>query len=66
MKIKINNAPDYAHKYRYWVVRKVDKEFWFFGSWNDLNTARAICKTVGNGRLYVPGMKKCLNSKDSI
>lgn len=62
----INNVPAYAEQYKYWVVRDCGKDgLWFWGSYRSVNTARAICKTIGNGRLYIPGMKHTI-SKDSI
>ena len=35
----INNLPAYAKEYKYIVVRKIDKELWFWGAWNDMDKA---------------------------
>jgi hypothetical protein len=35
----INNLPAYAKEYKYIVVRKIDKELWFWGAWNNMDEA---------------------------
>lgn len=29
----VNNIPEYAYEYKWWVVTKVDGEYWFFGAY---------------------------------
>ena len=31
----INNVPEYAKEYKYWVVRYVDGEAWFWGAYHE-------------------------------
>ena len=35
----VNNIPDYADKYRYWVVNEVEGDIWFYAAYNDLRQA---------------------------
>lgn len=53
--MKINNVPAYAKQYKYWVVRDCGKDYglFFYGAYKSLKTVRAICKTVGNGKIYI-------------
>jgi hypothetical protein len=37
--LKINNLPDYAILYKYWVVRYVEGEYWFWGAYDDVSRA---------------------------
>ena len=52
--MNINNVPSYAKSYKYWVVRDCGKDgLWFYGSWSNFKTAKAIRKTIANGKIYV-------------
>lgn len=54
MKVKnVNNVPNYAHDYRYWVVRAVEGELWFWGAWNDENRANEVAAELFNGAIVV-------------
>lgn len=46
-KVKVNNVPDYAKGSNYWVTRICDGEFWFYGAWDDLESADHIAKIIG-------------------
>ena len=37
--LKINNLPDYAILYKYWVVRYIEGEYWFWGAYDDVSRA---------------------------
>ena len=50
---KVNNVPQYAHNYRYWVVRAVEGELWFWGAWNDENRANEVAAELLNGAIVV-------------
>lgn len=43
----IYNMPDYAKGYKYIVARRVDGDLWFWGAWNDRNTANAVALDIG-------------------
>ena len=47
--MKVNNIPDYAHEYAYTVVRMIDGEAWYYGSWRDIEcAARAAYEVEGH------------------
>lgn len=46
--MKVNNVESYAVNARYWVVRVVDGEAWFYDGFNSLNDAKA-CASECNG-----------------
>ena len=39
--IRVNNTESNAYNYEWMVVRMVDNEFWYYGSWRDVNKAAA-------------------------
>lgn len=43
----INNLPEYARRYNYIVVKKVDNELWFYGAWNSANDADNAAEEIG-------------------
>ena len=43
----INNLPTYATDYRYIVARRIDGELWFYGAWDDANTANKVALEIG-------------------
>ena len=46
-KVEVKNVPDYARSYPFWVCRKDEKgTYWFYGAWNDTETADHIAKIV--------------------
>lgn len=54
MKVKnVNNVPQYALTMRYWVVRAVEGEMWFWGAWNDEYTACMAAAELFNGGVVV-------------
>lgn len=49
MRNQINNYQSYADKYQFVVARRVNGELWFWGAWNDRNTANTVADELGNG-----------------
>lgn len=49
--VEVNNVPDYAMSKRFWVIREVYDEYWFFGAFNDVTKAFNSCKELSNGTL---------------
>lgn len=49
--VEVNNVPDYAMAKRFWVIREVYDEYWFFGAFNDVTKAYNSCKELSNGTL---------------
>lgn len=48
MKNVVNNLPEYAKNYQFWVCTEDDKHnLWFYGAWSDRNTANHIAQTIG-------------------
>lgn len=39
--LPIFNVPDYANQKPYWVVNKIDNEFWFFGAYETAHKAQS-------------------------
>lgn len=46
MTTHINNVPDYAKSYTYFVVRKVDGALWFYGAWDAYSDAEDVAIEV--------------------
>ena len=46
-KVKVNNVPNYAKNSNYLVVRKYDGEYWFWGAWEDKESAYKIANAIG-------------------
>ena len=44
---KVNNMPKYAETKKYIVARRVDGELWFWGAWDDRNTANEVALEIG-------------------
>ena len=44
----VQNKPDYPLK-KYIVCRAVEGQLWFWGTWDDLNTALKVAKEFENG-----------------
>ena len=42
----VNNVPAYAYDHRYIVARECDGEFWFWGAWDDLQTAQGVATEI--------------------
>ena len=42
----INNYPEYAKEYGFVVVRLVDCEMWFYGSYSDLEKASDVARMI--------------------
>ena len=49
---EINNIPDYAMEYRWWVVRFIDKEYWFWGAWNDYAKALEVSMNLEESTIF--------------
>lgn len=47
--VAVNNVPDYAHKYEWWVIRYCDGYMWFWGGFDDENRAIEAANEIGNG-----------------
>ena len=45
--IKVNNVAEYAGDDRFWVVRIVDGEAWFFGSYDNPFKAEQAAHEIG-------------------
>lgn len=45
--MKINNLPEYAKTKKYIVARRVDGELWFWGAWDDRDTANEVALEEG-------------------
>ena len=45
--MKVNNVSENAKKYPWMVVRFVDDEWWYYGTWNDVNEAARVAAAVG-------------------
>ena len=43
--MKINNVP--ANAERFIVVRRIEDELWFWGSWENRNTANEVALQIG-------------------
>lgn len=43
----VNNVPEYAQNYNYWVVNRVNGELWFWGAWNDRDRANEVALEIG-------------------
>ncbi len=46
MTTHINNVPDYAKSYSYFVARKVNDELWFYGAWDAYSDAEDVAISV--------------------
>lgn len=50
MKNVVKNLPEYAKDYPYWVCTEDEKHnLWFYGAWNDRNTANSIAEKLNRG-----------------
>lgn len=47
-KLEVNNLPDYPLR-RFTVFRLVECGLWFYGTWDDEDTAHEVAKELGNG-----------------
>ena len=46
-KMKINNLPEYAKNHKYMVVIRVNREFWFYGAFDDRDRANEVALEIG-------------------
>ena len=51
--LKINNVPDYAHGISTWVVRLVAGELWFYGAYENHETAEYVVKEELNNAFLI-------------
>lgn len=49
--LNVNNVPKYAKSKRFWVIREVDEEHWFYGAFDDVTEAFKSAKAVENALL---------------
>lgn len=49
--LNVNNAPKYAKSRRFWVIREVGEEHWFYGAFDDVTEAFKSAKEVENALL---------------
>lgn len=49
--LHINNVPIYAYNtdYSHWVIRLTDSELWFYGAYNDNESAKNAAEAIKNG-----------------
>lgn len=47
--LHIENIAPYALTYAFIVARAVNGLLWFYGAWNDRDTAQAVACELGNG-----------------
>ena len=45
--MEINNVPEYAKKYPFWVARIADNELWFYGAYSDWEKALEVSQQIG-------------------
>jgi hypothetical protein len=45
--MNVKNLSAYAHTCRYIVARECDGDLWFWGAWNDYDTAYRVSCEVG-------------------
>lgn len=45
----VNNVSKSYLNNEYSVIRDVDNEYWYYGSYDSLERAQEVCKTLGNG-----------------
>ena len=45
--MKINNLPEYAKNHKYMVVIRVNREFWFYGAFDDRDRANEVALEIG-------------------
>lgn len=43
----VNNVPEYANHYEWWVANRVDGELWFWGAWSDRDRANEVALELG-------------------
>ena len=46
---KVKNVSQTYLNYKYNVVRYVDREYWYYGGYNDLVEAQNVATEIGNG-----------------
>ena len=52
---EINNLPDYANDYKFVVARRdASGALWFWGAWNDRNTANHVAANIGGETIENP------------
>lgn len=56
--VKVENVPDYAYKYNYFVVRLDDGVLWFYGAWDDKSECDRVRKELGNNALVIHNAMK--------
>lgn len=49
--LNVNNVPKYAKSRRFWVIREVGEEYWFYGAFDDVTRAFKSAKEVENALL---------------
>lgn len=49
--LNVNNVPKYAKSRRFWVIREVGEEHWFYGAFDDVTRAFKSAKEVENALL---------------
>jgi hypothetical protein len=49
--LNVNNVSKYAKSKRFWVVREVDEEYWFYGAFDDVTEAFKSAKAIENALL---------------
>lgn len=44
--MKINNIPRYSIDYKFFVVREIDDEYWFYGAYDNRNRANDVAMQI--------------------
>lgn len=44
----VNNVSKCYAEYEYSVIREVENEYWYYGSYDSLERAQEVSKTLGN------------------
>lgn len=45
----VNNVSKGYAEHEYSVIREVENEYWYYGSYDSLERAQEVSKTLGNG-----------------
>lgn len=49
VKYSVNNVSKSYAEHEYSVIRDVENEYWYYGSYNSIERAQEVSKTLGNG-----------------
>jgi hypothetical protein len=49
--LNVDNVSEYAKFKRFWVIREVGEEYWFYGAFDDVTEAFKSAKAIENALL---------------